>query len=603
LGSVGGGLVSYMLGRTLIEQSQAENEVLARVTGAIDAHGNKLLKANLDGKLMSAGESAKAIGAFHKRMQNIALATKFDETQLWQGALQGATAGLTLPQIGQMMDSTAKFAQAGGGSLTIDKAMDISTNIANAFKIPLSKLPQVQNQIAAIANSTNSTIQEVAEAIKMAAPGIMASGGNLKEALSAVAVMAQFGMKGTLGGTTLARLKEKVNTASGPALGALDKIGVSISDFKTKDGKIKSFVQMMEVFEKAMHRTGVTVNDVNAAMDKLFGLRGSRGSKLLAKDIPRLKRYYAIAEAAEKNFMGKNSALAIMSKIQMEGLYGAFEIMRAMGKSAMIDMGRAGLNEDLRSIIMSVQKAIKWFMNLDDSTKKLIGRAAMGAAAFSLLIVPLGLLVIAFSAIGGVGLLVMAGLTAAALLLYGYWDKICAAIGRAKKMLLDAKDAFANTWLGKAIGVEHSGRPAPKVIADADRLAWLKKMRDKYKDSPYLRTQYQGRINTLTERMALPQGATSVPVIPPKQTVVTPQAAAAGVAQAQANRVRVESQIKNDVHVTSDVKVTAPGSIALKWSNGSLAGHVPLGTSASRGQNMATSTTTTAAPAVPAGAQ
>lgn len=73
---------------------------------------------------------------------------------------------------------------------------------------------------------------------------------------------------------------------------------------------------------------------------------------------------------------------------------------------------------------------------------------------------------------------------------------------------------------------------------------------------------------------------TSVPSVPASQQVV----------DSMAKRMQIETRVKSEVSVTSKVDVTAPSSIELKV-NGQIGGHIPLGTNASRGQNMATSTT------------
>ena len=356
-----------------------------------DESGNLFLKDG-NGGVLSLEASNKMRAKFIAQLEKTASKTRFDMTQLMWGAGEGAMAGLNLSDITDITDSTAKLAQAGGKNLDFKSAFDLSTNIAKAFGVDLKNLDKIQNQIAQASNSTNSTIPQIAQAIKFLAPSVVASGGTLEDSFAEVMFLSQRGLKDSIGGTTIARMYEKMSAGLGAKSQAmLDEVGLSLNKWFDGNGNRKSNVEMSKHIQAAYKSNSKMV--VNAALDGAFGLRGSRGAKLMGqKDADKeMKKYRKLIIEAGKNFKGDNSALNQMARIQMQGLYGALEVLRSMWETLKVGLGTSGLNEDLMNLAILAQNAIAWFQDLSPETKRFIGRAFLLTAALAALLIPLSI--------------------------------------------------------------------------------------------------------------------------------------------------------------------------------------------------------------------
>lgn len=127
---------------------------------------------------------------------------------------------------------------------------------------------QVADILAMVTASSNTTIPEMGEAMKFAAPMMSLAGVSFNEAASAIGLLANAGIKGTLAGTNLRRMMIRLLNPTEKALKVLNKYKISLYDIdKTGKTKIKSLTDIFTQFKGK----DLSVQDIQAVFDVVGG--------------------------------------------------------------------------------------------------------------------------------------------------------------------------------------------------------------------------------------------------------------------------------------------------------------------------------------------
>ena len=137
-------------------------------------------------------------------VRNVGVDTKFTTTEVAGATKYLAMAGLGIKDINNSILPIANLATISDTPL--DRIADIVTNIQTAYGIDSGKMGQVADILAMTTASSNTTIPEMGEAMKFAAPMMSLAGTSFNEAAAAIGLLANAGIKGTLAGTNLRRM-------------------------------------------------------------------------------------------------------------------------------------------------------------------------------------------------------------------------------------------------------------------------------------------------------------------------------------------------------------------------------------------------------------
>lgn len=201
-------------------------------------------------------ESSKA-----KFQSLVDLAIKTAETRPWTsaevmaGARYLAGTGLNQGQVEGAIAPTVDLATAGGRELGIDKAADISTNILMAMKMPmqtteevLSSLGRINDVLAYTAAKSNTSVIQLGEAFKYAAPLAGQMGMNIEELSSYFAVMSNNGIKASEAGVALRSALVRMIKPVKPMMAELGRLGIELDDYVTRSDALsgKGIVASLE---------------------------------------------------------------------------------------------------------------------------------------------------------------------------------------------------------------------------------------------------------------------------------------------------------------------------------------------------------------------
>lgn len=579
LTGLGAGLLTRRVGSTLIDYEKAMNMVAANVFSYVDKATNQLVFKGFENAKDPILESVKAMEALREETQRIAQVSIFDPTQVAGGLLELARAGFTVQEQLTALHPVMRLASAG--ALDPKQALDIATNVNTAFGKDVEHTAKTADILAMAASNANTTVSQLGQAMKYAAPSAVTAGRSMAETTGVLMALAKRGLKDSIGGTSVARMLESVYKRSGPAVKALKSIGLAHKDFMGADGKTIPIADMLEKFQVAAKKFGK--EKAIMAIQAMMGSRGGRAAKLLYEAADEIR-------ANEKLLKQSIDRAKLMEKVMMSGVYGAYEKMRSSMYEAIIALGDGGLSKDIEYLADKVRGLANSFSKLDPATKKWIGRALLLATAISAVVIPLGIF---FWALGALVPILSLAAGALALLLSPIGLVIAGLAGIATWLMYKYDISFDDI----IAGVKAFGKALQDPLGSLEKLAnyTFDSLKASISDlGNYILQQLIGPMNAVSEFLANPfkgvlnlgkgfadklssLGFKGLNLIAGSDTPETPSGKA--LVQSQADKelaLRVETENR--------VKVEAPGSVLLKLPNGGIAGTIPLkGSVVSRG--------------------
>lgn len=399
--------------------------------GAAAETAGRALTMHITGKLLDVGQSALQVGMnFDASMSNVyGLMSSLNLTQMQMDALRdtaremGATTKFSASEAADAMgymalagwDDAQVIAGipgvlnlAAAANMDLAKASDIVTDTMTPFGLAAERAGEAADVFAYAQANSNTTVEGLGEAMKYAAPTADAFGMSLQDTAAAMGVLANAGIKGSQGGTTLnAMLRDMKKNADNGRI-AIGKTKVALTN---ADGSYRSYAAIIRDIDKAT--SSMTASQRDAALGAIFGDESLKGILATLKQGPdaldeMTKGLYAcegaakeMAETAENNLQGDLTKLG--SGVSTMGI-------------ALHDF----FVPAIRQTVQAVTGLVGWFNALDDGTKNTIFRiGAMAAAAGPLLLNGGKVLTL----LSGVNPLVV-GLGAAAALAYTHSDAL-----------------------------------------------------------------------------------------------------------------------------------------------------------------------------------
>lgn len=399
--------------------------------GAAAETAGRALTMHITGKLLDVGQAALQVGMnFDASMSNVyGLMSSLNLSQAQMDALRdtaremGATTKFSASEAADAMGYMALAGWnnkqtiealpgvlnlAAAANMDLAKASDIVTDTMTPFGMAASRAGEAADVFAYAQANSNTTVEGLGEAMKYAAPTADAFGMTLQDTAAAMGVLANAGIKGSQGGTTLnAMLRDMKKNADNGRI-AIGKTKVALTN---ADGSYRSYAAIIRDIDKAT--SSMTASQRDAALGAIFGDESLKGILATLKQGPdaldeMTKGLYAcegaakeMAETAENNLQGDLTKLG--SGVSTMGI-------------ALHDF----FVPAIRQTVQAVTGLVGWFNALDDGTKNTIFRiGAMAAAAGPLLLNGGKVLTL----LSGVNPLVV-GLGAAAALAYTHSDAL-----------------------------------------------------------------------------------------------------------------------------------------------------------------------------------
>ena len=312
--------------------------------------------------------SAKDMERMTAMARKMGATTAFTASQSAEAMTFLAQAGLSVNDVIEALPGTLQLAAAG--NLDLASAADIATNVLAQMGLGVSELTRVNDVLSKAQSITNTDVMQLAEAMRPVGATAKNLGFDIELLAASLGVMANAGEKGSIAGTLFRNMLTNVAGASKKQIKIYKSLGVNLSDFVDKTGRIKDFegfVAQMEALAEAGKLSIPHLQD-------LFGERGFRSAQLLISAGADSLRHF------NKELKNAAGTAKEMARRQMAGLVGVTkELSSAWGdfKIALLS-GRAG--DVLISLIKSMKRLVEFVKptgNLSDAIGRLFDNIGM----------------------------------------------------------------------------------------------------------------------------------------------------------------------------------------------------------------------------------
>lgn len=416
----------------------------AIMTGANFEKGMKRVQA-------LTGSTAEEFNMLRDRAKELGASTAFSATQSSEAMGFLAMAGFKTTDIYDAMPQVLNLAAAA--QIDLGEAADIASNILTGFGLETSELTKVNDALVKAMTSANVDLTMLGESMKYVGPVAASAGMDFNETAAAVALLGNAGIQGSMAGTSLRGAMTRLLKPTEEAEGIMRKLGIQAMD---GSGNLKGFTEIVGELEKA----NISTADAMA----IFGQRAgpammalvSQGSEALGDMTKSLDESGGTAER--------------IADTQLEGMSGAVVEMKSAFEGLMI-----ALSEDLlpilTSLIDTVTPLIQKFANAPAPIKKIVLVVGLLAAGLGPLLIVVGMMIPAITALSGVmtGLslsmgpitLAIVGIAAAitaGIIIWKNWDKIVAGfkktwdfvwkhLEKPVKVVFNALKGYINMWI------------------------------------------------------------------------------------------------------------------------------------------------------------
>lgn len=308
------------------------------------------------------GESFKQLEGLARQLGGT---TKFSATEAAEGMNFLAMAGFEVDEIMSALPATLDLAAAG--NMKLGRSADIVSNVMQGFAIDASRTQEVADILTKTFTSSNTSLEQLGEAMSYAAPVAKGFGQSIETTSAAVGLLSDAGIQASKAGTGLRRVFAYLSKKS-------DELGIRVFDAQ---GNMRDFANILADLEKQ----GMS----SAEIMEIFGMRGGPMMQIL------LQR----GADALKNFRGElenaGGTAKNVAETQLEGLKGAWIELQSALKELMISFINP-LSSSIEGLVDKVKGWVQWLGNLNEATKKTIIRISGFAAAIGPLTLGLGYL-------------------------------------------------------------------------------------------------------------------------------------------------------------------------------------------------------------------
>lgn len=278
-----------------------------------------------------------------------------------------AYAGLNIKEIlGGAAQATIDLAQASGGLISLDTAARTVVNTMRTFHLSASDAGHIATELAAAANKSTITIDDMVTSLRYVGPVAYAAGISLDSTSEALALLGDRGIRGSTAGTSLRGVMLGLIAPSVKATGVLKELGIITKDGTNimfdASGKMKDFGQVAQILQD--HTRGLTAQQKEAAFAAIF-LRRAMASALVISDAGAAGFAHYRAEIA-----GGGTASQIAAT-RLNNLHGDLSLLHSQLQTVIIRAGTPFQNM-LRGWVQNLTALVAWFGRLSPGTQKFI---------------------------------------------------------------------------------------------------------------------------------------------------------------------------------------------------------------------------------------
>lgn len=315
------------------------------------------------------GATAEQYQQLSNKARDLGASTAWSATQVADAMGYMALAGFDTEEILASVGSMLNLASASGEDLAT--VTDILTDSMTAFGDGAEDAARYADVLATTQAKSNTTVGMLGEAFKYVAPLAGSYGYALEDVSTALGVMANAGVKGSMAGTSLSSVITRLGNNTNGARDAITALGIS---FYNSDGTARNLSDVLK--DMADKTANMTVEEKAHFASVVAGQEAQKG---LLAILNQGSEAYAELENAIKD---SDDAAGQMAETMESGLGGAIRSLKSALEAVSITLGNT-LAPYIKSAADKIKELCDWFQNLSPAAQDIIVKAGMLVAALS----------------------------------------------------------------------------------------------------------------------------------------------------------------------------------------------------------------------------
>ncbi len=357
--------------RELHEVDRASGTAKSSISGLTVAFQalNTIMAGMTAGRFFS--QFNETVGDFQKSMASVRAVTgaTAEETAKLERFARNLAA-VTPKTPGEVADAMYKLGMAGlktkdilvalpgvldlsiAGLVDMARAAEISVNQIMAFGMNMEDVNQVGDVFLKMAVNATTDVNQLADAMKFAAPIADALGRDLHETAAAIAFLSNRSIQADMAGTALRNIMLELIEPSKALKQAFKNVGKDFDDVKI------SSMSLAEIF-KMLKGLGVDIETIFTFFEK----RAAGAAKIL------IEGAYSYEEFVKKTADFEGTAKHIAT-IMQDSIPGAAKTLSSAVDELMLVIGDAGLSKALRDLIDTATGVVRVWISMNDPLDK-----------------------------------------------------------------------------------------------------------------------------------------------------------------------------------------------------------------------------------------
>lgn len=242
-----------------------------------------------------------------------------------------AKAGLNVNE--SLAASKGVLSLAKAGNLGVADAASTSAKALNAFNLKGEQAVQVADLLAAAANASTASVDDIGLGLAQVGPGAKQMGVSLKDTVAALALFSNAGIRGQDAGTSLKQMFIQLAAPSKKASDLMHQLGLNFFDAQ---GNFIGLEKASGLLNTKLAK--MTTEQRNSALATIFGSDSMRVAAVLAD--AGAKGFDNMADA-----VGRQGAATDLAAAQNKGFNGALDNLKSTLETVATDLGSKILPE------------------------------------------------------------------------------------------------------------------------------------------------------------------------------------------------------------------------------------------------------------------
>lgn len=359
----------------------------AGVTAPIVAAGKSLVSFGADFEFSmsrvkaQAGVSGDELEKLTAKAREMGKATSFTAVEAADGLGYMALAGWNTQQMLEGIEPVLRLAEAGEFDLAL--ASDLVTDSMSSLGLEVSQLEDYLNKAALAGAISNTSVEQMLRTYNQVGGTFKRFNVPLAESGALIGVLGNRGLKAEQAGRSLSSLLINLTGGSTTANKALDALNVSAYDSK---GKFRGIEEVLVDLHKELYKVEngtakYTEEQRNSYLAMIGGKTQIRTLDALMAGVTETTANGATEfQNLKTQLENSDGALAEMAKTMKDNVKGDWERFTSMIGELALSINDL-LAPSIRKILQKATELVEKFVEMDDSTKRFIVKAALIAAS------------------------------------------------------------------------------------------------------------------------------------------------------------------------------------------------------------------------------